>query len=104
MRDVYIIGFGQTPVGEHWDRSLRDLGADAVLAALARAGIDRPEALYVGNMLSGQVANQENRPGQGWRILVQWRDILVLMQAETSQTPTLSRLPEKPIGFRSRME
>jgi len=51
-----------------------------------------------------QVANQENRPGQGWRILVQWRDILVLMRAETSQTPTLSRLPEKPIGFRSRVD
>ncbi|MGI5843906.1 MAG: hypothetical protein ACOX9B_07015 [Candidatus Xenobium sp.] len=51
-----------------------------------------------------QVANQENPPEKGWRILVQWRDILVLMQAETSQPPTLSRLPEKPIGFRSRVE
>jgi len=29
MREVYIVGIGQTPVGEHWDRPLRELGADA---------------------------------------------------------------------------
>ncbi len=51
-----------------------------------------------------QVANQENPEGRGWRVLIQWRDILVVMQAETRQTPALSRLPEKPIGFRSRMD
>ena len=60
MRDVSIIGIGQTPVGEHWDRSLRELGADAILAALGDAGMERPEALYVGNMLSGQTIGQEN--------------------------------------------
>ncbi|MEA3408144.1 MAG: thiolase domain-containing protein [Chloroflexota bacterium] len=60
MRDTSIIGIGQTKVGEHWDKSLRDLGAEAVLLALEDAGIERPEALYVGNMLSGQISQQEN--------------------------------------------
>lgn len=60
MRDVSIIGIGQTPVGEHWDIALRDLGAQAVLAALQDAHLETPEALYVGNMLSGQLSRQEN--------------------------------------------
>ncbi len=59
MRDVSIIGIGQTPVGEHWDTSLRDLGAQAIIAALKDAGVGRPDALYVGNMLSGQLGAQE---------------------------------------------
>jgi acetyl-CoA C-acetyltransferase len=60
VRDVSIIGIGQTPVGEHWGKPLRILGMEAVCAALADAGIERPEALYVGNMLSGQLSRQEN--------------------------------------------
>ena len=59
MREVSIIGIGQVEVSEHWDLSLRDLGARAVLAALKDAGIARPDALYVGNMLSGPLASQE---------------------------------------------
>ena len=60
MREVSIIGVGQTAVGEHWNRSLRDLGVEALRLALADAGIERPDALYVGNMLSGVLCNQEN--------------------------------------------
>ncbi len=60
MRDVSIIGLGQVPVGEHWDKSLRILGSEAVLAALDDAAMERPEALYVGNMLCGQLSNQQN--------------------------------------------
>jgi len=60
LRDVSIIGIGQTPVGEHWDKPLRVLGVEAILAALCNAGVDRPEALYVGNFMSGQLLNQEN--------------------------------------------
>jgi len=60
MRDVSIIGIGQTPVSEHWDKSLRHLAADAVLAAVQDAGIGRVDALYVGNMLSGEIAGQEH--------------------------------------------
>ncbi len=60
MRDVSIIGIGQIEVGEHWERSLRDMGAAAVRLALQDAHLERPEALYVGNMLSGQLSRQEN--------------------------------------------
>ena len=60
MREVAIIGIGQTPVGEHWERSLRHLAHDAVKEALRDAGVERPDALYVGNMLSGELAGQEH--------------------------------------------
>lgn len=60
MRDVSIIGIGQTEVGEHWGKSLRHLAGDAVLAAMRDAGIERADALYVGNMLSGELNGQEH--------------------------------------------
>jgi acetyl-CoA C-acetyltransferase len=60
MRDVSIIGIGQTQVAEHWDRSLRHLAGDAVLAAMEDAGIEAADALYVGNMLSGLLTGQEH--------------------------------------------
>ncbi len=60
MRDVSIIGIGQTRVDEHWDRSLRHLAADAILASMADAGIEAADALYVGNMLSGLLTGQEH--------------------------------------------
>ena len=60
MRDVSIVGIGQIPVREHWARSLQVMGADAVRLALQDAGVERPGALYVGNMLSGQISGQEN--------------------------------------------
>jgi acetyl-CoA C-acetyltransferase len=60
MRQVSIIGIGQTPVREHWDKSLRQLAVEAVLAALQDAHADHVDALYVGNMLSGQLTGQEN--------------------------------------------
>ncbi len=62
MRDVSIIGIGQTKVAEHWDRSLRHLAGEAILAAMEDAGIEprAVEALYVGNMLSGVLTGQEH--------------------------------------------
>ncbi len=60
MRDVSIIGVGQTGVAEHWDRSLGGLAVEAVAGARADAGTDRVDALFVGNMLSGELAGQEN--------------------------------------------
>lgn len=59
MTSVSVIGIGQTPVGEQWDVSIRDLAARAIIAALKDAGVERPDALYVGNMLSGPLAAQE---------------------------------------------
>jgi acetyl-CoA C-acetyltransferase len=58
MRDVFVIGIGQTPIGEWWDRSLRHLAYDALKAAIEDAAIERPDALYVGNMLAGQLSRQ----------------------------------------------
>ncbi len=58
MRDVCIIGLGQTPIGELWDTSLRQLAYQALTAAVADAGIDRPEALFVGNMLASRLSDQ----------------------------------------------
>jgi len=60
VRDVSIIGIGQTKVGEHWEKSLRELAGEAVLAALRDASLERVDALYVGNMLSGEIAGQEH--------------------------------------------
>ncbi len=60
MRDVYVIGIGQTPVGEHWEQSLRELGVQAISMALADAHVAKPQMLFVGNMLSGQLSRQEN--------------------------------------------
>ncbi|HEX2980301.1 MAG TPA: thiolase domain-containing protein [Anaerolineaceae bacterium] len=58
MREVAVIGIGQTSVDEHWDQSLRVLAGEAVLAALRDAGRDTVDALYVGNMMSGNATHQ----------------------------------------------
>ena len=58
--DVYIIGTGQTPVGEHWGLGMRELGSAAVAEAIADAKTEGVDALYVGNMLGGALNGQEN--------------------------------------------
>lgn len=60
MRDVSIVGIGQTPVAEHWETSLRRLAFNAARSALADAGIEKVEALVVGNMLAGELSHQEH--------------------------------------------
>ena len=59
MREVAILGIGQTPVSEHWDKSLLILAGEAIFAALADAGRESAEAIYAGNMLSGMLEKQE---------------------------------------------
>ena len=58
MTDVVITGIGQTPVGEHWEISLRDLALDAIQGALKDSGGLKPQALFVGNMLAPNLSNQ----------------------------------------------
>lgn len=58
MRDVHILGVGQTPVGEHWDKSLRCLAVDASLAAMRDARLDRVQSVFVGNMLAGALGQR----------------------------------------------
>lgn len=60
MRPIYILGVGQTPVSKETDLSIRQLAAGAVRAALADAGIEQVGALYLGNMLSGMLSQQQH--------------------------------------------
>jgi acetyl-CoA C-acetyltransferase len=56
--DVFVAGIGLTPVGEHWNTSLRELGLDAIEAARADAGGLRPQALFAANMLAPALSGQ----------------------------------------------
>ena len=58
MRKVAILGVGQTEIGEQWDRSLREIGGEAALAAMQDSGVTSVGAVYVGNMLSPLVDGQ----------------------------------------------
>ncbi len=60
MRDIAVIGIGQTKVDENWDKSLRELAGDAALAALLDSGLIKTDALYVGNMMSGSANRQQH--------------------------------------------
>ncbi len=60
MREIAILGIGQTKIDEHWECSLRDLAGEAALAALQDAGRAQVDGLFVGNMLSGMIDNQNN--------------------------------------------
>jgi acetyl-CoA C-acetyltransferase len=62
MRKVAILGIGQTKIGEHWEKSLREIGGEAAFAAMQDAGVDKVDALFVGNMLSA-IANGQNQLG-----------------------------------------
>ncbi|BAJ63757.1 thiolase domain-containing protein [Anaerolinea thermophila] len=60
MREVAVLGIGQTKIDEHWDKSLRELAGEAILAAMLDAGITRADALYIGNMMSGSANHQQH--------------------------------------------
>ena len=62
MREVAILGIGQTIIDEQWEKSLREIGGEAAFAALNDAGIPHVEALFVGNMLS-PIINGQNQLG-----------------------------------------
>lgn len=60
MREVSIVGVGRTAVGEHWEQSLTDLATAAIEEAVADAQVEDLEALFVGNMLSGELTGQQH--------------------------------------------
>jgi acetyl-CoA acetyltransferase len=66
MRQVAIIGGGMTRFGKFLDRSLKDLGREAVEEALRSAGIEKSaiEAAVVGNAAAGLITGQECIRGQ----------------------------------------
>jgi len=59
---VAVVGVGCTKMGEHWDKSLKDLSTEAGALALADAGIDGKDiqALFIGNMSAGRFIGQEH--------------------------------------------
>jgi len=60
MREVAILGVGQTPVREHWDVSLRALAVEAGRAALADAEVTQVDSIYVSNMNSDRLTGQRH--------------------------------------------
>jgi acetyl-CoA C-acetyltransferase len=60
MREIAILGIGQTPVTENFEQSIREIAGEAVFAALLDAGQETVDGLFVGNMLSGLLSKQEN--------------------------------------------
>ena len=62
MRDVVVIGVGITKFGELWDKSFRQLIAEAGSRAIIDSGISGTEidALYVGSMSAGRFVGQEH--------------------------------------------
>src|SRR2546428_11246218 len=65
MRDVAIIGVGETEFGELWDRSFRDLGIEAGLKAIQDAKLrsEDIDAVYIGNMSAGEFIDQKHVSG-----------------------------------------
>lgn len=63
---VYVIGVGMTHLGKFPDRSIKDLTADAVDAALADADLNRGriEAAWFGNTRQGVMEGQNTIRGQ----------------------------------------
>jgi acetyl-CoA C-acetyltransferase len=58
--EVEIIGVGITPVGEHWEKSLRHLALDAIALARADAGGISPQAMYIANTLAPALSGQSH--------------------------------------------
>ncbi len=62
MRDVAVLGIGQTKFGELWDRSFREIGIESGLQALVDARLSSADlgGLFLGNMASGSLIGQEH--------------------------------------------
>ena len=59
MRDVSIIGIGQIPIGDRWDKPIYFLAVDAMLAAIQDARVEQIDSVHIGNMLSSTLAGQD---------------------------------------------
>lgn len=60
MRPVSIVGIGQIPVQKVSQRSLRQLGAAAVLKSMEDAGVEHVDALFAGNMIADDLQGQKH--------------------------------------------
>jgi acetyl-CoA acetyltransferase len=66
MRDVYVAGVGMTKFAKQPDRSLKDLTAEAVNAAMKDAGqtVGEVQSCFFGNAVAGSITGQEMLAGQ----------------------------------------
>jgi len=64
--NAIVAGVGMNKFGKHLDMSLKQLGSDPVLEAVADSGLELSdiEAAYVGNCAAGTVTGQESIRGQ----------------------------------------
>jgi acetyl-CoA C-acetyltransferase len=60
LSDAVIVGVGMAPVTSGSGKSLIELFVDAADQAVEDAGVDRIDSMYVGNMMSGFLQNQEH--------------------------------------------
>jgi len=56
---VYIAGIGQLKVEKESPLSIREMGAKVIRQALSDAGLEKVDAIYLGNMLSGMISSQQ---------------------------------------------
>lgn len=65
-QQAIVAGVGMTRFGNHIERGLKDLAAEAISAALSDAGIDgkQLDAAYMGNVAAGVITGQVCVPGQ----------------------------------------
>ncbi|MEH7336068.1 beta-ketoacyl synthase N-terminal-like domain-containing protein [Neobacillus drentensis] len=59
MNKVAVSGLGITPFGKHENTSIKTLLMDACLDALREANFPKIDAVYIGNIMSGSLCNQE---------------------------------------------
>jgi acetyl-CoA C-acetyltransferase len=81
MRQVAILGVGQTAVREHWEEAIRDLAVAAGRAAMEDAGVAHVDAIYVGNMTGGTLNQQRQLGAVVADFLGQWGVEAVKMEA-----------------------
>src|SRR5512139_93372 len=64
--NAYIAGVGMTRFMKYPDKGLKELGSEAVRAAVSDVGLELKdlEAAYVGNCAAGLVTGQESVRGQ----------------------------------------
>jgi acetyl-CoA C-acetyltransferase len=58
MRNVYVVGAGQTPVAEHWEQTTQGLACSALAEALGAINPERVGALYIANALGAALRIQ----------------------------------------------
>ena len=66
MESIFVIGIGITPLGRHWDQSIKEMSQTAVNAALSDAGCGTNDigSLFFSSSTTGFLQGQTFVPGQ----------------------------------------